>query len=350
MSFIGSAIDRTRTIMSLLAAILFAGIASYTVIPIESDPDVAIPVIFIMIPHEGISPEDAERLLARPMELELRTLEGVDELNSYSAEGRATLVVEFDSSFDPDKALSDVREAVDTAKVKIPDTAEEPIIQEVSAADFPIITISVGGEGVPDRVKYRLARQLKDEIETLADVLEARLEGNREELLEAVIDPAQLEAYGISNQDLLSAVSRNNRLIAAGSVDTGRGSFSVKIPSVIETGADVLSIPIKATSDGVVTLEDVVTLRRTFKDAAGYTRTNGSPAVVIEVTKRAGTSVIHVVGDIKRLVDEVKKDFPANVEISYIADMTPDTIEQIDTLEGTSDEVGVFVQCQKQAW
>ena len=334
MNFIGGAIDRTRTVLSLLAAIMFAGIVSYSLIPIEADPDVAIPIIFVMIPHEGISPEDSERLLSRPMELELRTLEGVKDINSYSAEGAATLIIEFDSSFDQDQAVADVREAVDTAKAKIPSTAEEPIVKEVSAADFPIITISVGGEGITDRTRFRIARQLKDEIEGISEVLEARLEGNREEMLEAVIDPAQLEAYGISNEELLSAVARNNRLIAAGSVDTGRGSFSVKIPSVIERAEDVLSIPITATSLGVITLEDVVDLRRTFKDAAGYTRTNGSAAVVIEVTKRPGTSIVKVVDEIKARVESTRKDFPASVEIGYIADMTPDTVEQISTLEG----------------
>lgn len=334
MSLISSAIDRTRTMMSLLAAIMFAGIMSYTAIPIEMDPDVPIPIIFVLIPHEGISPEDSERLLVRPMELELRTLEGVKELNAYAGEGSATIIVEFDSSFDQDKAFSDVREAVDMAKAKIPSTAEEPIVREVSAADFPIITVAVGGEGIPDRVRYRLGRALKDEIETIPEVLEARLEGDSEELLEAVIDPSQLEAYGISNEELLSAVARNNRLIAAGSVDTGRGSFSVKIPSVIESGEDVLSIPVKATPDGVITLADVVQLRRTFKDASGYSRANGSPAVAVEVTKRAGTSVVKVVGKIKELVEEIKQDFPSNVEISYIADTTPDTLDQIQTLEG----------------
>ena len=334
MNFIGGAIDRTRTVMSLLAAIMLAGIISYNLIPIESDPDVAIPIIFVMVPHEGISPEDAERLLSRPMELELRTLEGVKEINSYSAEGAATLIVEFDSNFNQAQAVTDVREAVDTAKAKIPSTAEEPIVKEVSASDFPIITVSIGGEGIPDRVRYRMARQLKDEIETITEVLEARLEGDREDLLEAVVDPAQLEAYGISNDELLSAVARNNRLIAAGSVDTGRGSFSVKIPSVIENAEDVLSIPIKATSVGVITLEDVVSIRRTFKDAEGYTRTNGAPSVVIEITKRPGTSIVKVVGQIKARVEEARKDFPDNVEIEYIADMTPDTVEQISTLEG----------------
>lgn len=334
MKLTSMTIDRTRTMMSLLAAIMFAGIVSYSAAPIETDPDVAIPVIFVMIPHEGISPEDSERLLVRPMELELRTVVGVEEINAYAAEGRATLVVEFDSSFDQDQALLDVRNAVDIAKTRLPATAEEPIVEEVSASDFPIITIAVGGDGVTDRVRYRVARQIRDEVESIADVLEARLGGNREELLEAVIDPARLEAYGITNEEMLTAVARNNRLIAAGSVMSGRGSFSVKIPSVIESARDVLSIPIKATSDGAVTLADLVTLRRTFKDATSYTRTNGTTAVVIEVTKRQGTSIVDVVAEVRQLVEEMLPSFPANVQISYINDQTTFTADLISTLEG----------------
>ena len=333
-SLIGSAIERTRTMMSVLAAIVFAGLASYSAIPIEMDPDVPIPIVVVTILHEGISPEDSERLLVRPMELELRSLEGVEELDAYAGEGSATIVVEFDTKFDQDQALVDVREAVNMAKAKIPSTAEEPIIREVSMSDFPIISVGIGGEGISERIKFRLARELRDEIETIDDVLEARLEGDREEVLEAVIDPSELEAYGISNEELLSAVGRNNRLIAAGSVDTGRGRFSIKIPGVIETGEDVLSIPLKATSDGVITLADVVSLRRTFKDADGYSRANGSSAVVVEVAKRANTSIVDVVREVKTVVEEVRKNFPANVEVSYIADMTGDTVDQIDTLEG----------------
>ena len=229
-SFLGSTIDRSRTVISLLAVIMLTGIIAYNSIPIESEPDVSVPVIIITIPHEGISPEDSERLLVRPMELELKTIEGADELHAYAGEGSATLVIEFDSSFEPGQAVLDVREAVDKARAKIPSSAEEPIINEISMADFPVITVSLGGVNVPNRVLYKLARKLKDDLEGISEVLEANIRGNREEVLEAVIDPAQLEAYGISNEELLAAVARNNRLIAAGSVDTGRGSFSVKIP------------------------------------------------------------------------------------------------------------------------
>jgi len=333
-SYIASCIDRSRTILSLMAVIVCAGAVAYLSIPVESNPDVSVPIIVVTVPHEGISPEDAERLLARPLELELKTIVGVEEINSYSSEGAATVVVEFDYSFNANQALLDVREAVDKAKAKMPGSAEEPIINEVSAGDFPIITVSLGGSGVPDRVLYRLARELKDELEGLPEILEAKLNGEREELLEAVIDPAQLEAYGISNDQLIQAVARNNRLIAAGAVDTGRGSFSVKIPSLIESAEDVLSIPVTATPEGVVTLRDVTTIRRTFKDPKSFTRANGVPAVAVEVSKRKGVSLVEAVTKIKVVVEALRHHYPANVEVSYLADQAPETIEQISTLQG----------------
>jgi multidrug efflux pump len=126
-------------------------------------------------------------------------VEGVKELTAYAAEGSATLVVEFSADFDPDPALIDVREAVDRGKVKIPSTAEEPIVSEVTAADFPILTINFSGEGVSERVLYNTALRVKDELEAIPDIMEANLRGQREEVLEAVIDPARLESFGIDH-------------------------------------------------------------------------------------------------------------------------------------------------------
>jgi len=334
MNYVAMAVSHSRTVLALFVVVLMSGVISYSQIPIESNPDVSVPVVTIMVPHEGISPNDAERLLARPLEVELKTIQGVEEVSSYSREGSATVVVQFDFSFEADQALIDVREAVDRAKAKIPSTAEEPIINEVVAASFPVITITLGGEGVPDRVLYRLARDLKDDLEGIPEVFEAVLSGEREELLEAVIDPSRLEAYGISIEQLIGAIGRNNRLIAAGAVDTGQGSFSIKIPSVIETAQDVLSIPVTANADGVVTLADVTTVRRTFKDALSFTSANGVPSVAVDVSKRSGTSLVATVAKVKERVEALKKTFPASVSVSYMADQAPETIEQINTLQG----------------
>ena len=196
-------------------------------IPKEAEPDIPIPFIYVNIRHEGISPEDAERLLIRPMEQEIRTIEGLKEMRSTGAEGAGILNLEFEAGFDEDQALLDVREKVDIARADLPSDAEEPLVQEVSMAMFPVLVVLLHGE-IPERALVRIARELRDDIEGLPGVLQAEIGGDREELLEVVVDPVSLESYNLDYQDIFNYVSRNNRLVAAGALDTGSGRFASK--------------------------------------------------------------------------------------------------------------------------
>jgi multidrug efflux pump len=327
-------VQRSRTTLSILAMVLIAGVYAYATIPVESDPNIQVPVFVITIPHEGISPEDSERLLVAPMETELRAVEGVKELTAYAAEGSATLVVEFEADFDANGALIDVREAVDRGKVEIPSTAEEPIVSEITTNDFAIITVNFSGTDAPERVLYNLAVRVKDEIEAIPDVLEANLRGQREELLEVEIDPALLETYDIDTSQLLAAVAANNRLIPAGALDASSGRFSVKVPGVIETAEDLFGIPVKVEGDTVVTLADIATIRRTFKDRTSLARVNGVPAISIEVTKRVSSNLIDTVDQTRAVVEAMRPEFPAGVNVFFTQDQAPDSQQQVDELVG----------------
>ena len=342
---VDAAVSRTRTTLLLMFMVILAGVAARILIPIESDPNVEVPMFLVAVPHEGISPEDAARLLVKPLEIEMRTVEGVDEVRSFAYEGMARVLVEFDAAYDLDQALLDVRAAVDRAKPEFPASAEEPFIQEQSASDFPILqvnlvgvqTASAGESGsgdVPERLIYDLAQTIRDDVRALPDVLDAELQGHREELLEVVIDPTKLEAYRISSEQLLSTVVRNNRLIAAGSLDTGMGRMAVKVPSVIETAQDIFDLPIKAGDDSVVTLSDVATVRRTFKDRQSYARVNGNNTISINVTKRPGANVVDTVAQVKDVVERHRASLPAKVSLFYTQDQAPVALSQVTELEG----------------
>lgn len=333
-SIIESAISRTRTTLSLLAAIVVAGLVARAALPIANDPHIEVPFFYIGVAHEGISPEDAERLLVQPMEIELRKLEGVLELKSTAAEGMATFFVEFDVSQDLDKALSDVREAVNRAKAEIPSTAEEPFVRELSVDDFPIVQINLIGENASERSVYQTALTLRDDIESIPSVLAATLQGEREEVLEVVIDPDALNTYRISSEELLNTLQRNNRLIPAGSIDTGKGRFSVKVPAVVEQAADILNLPIRSSGDTIVTLQDVSTVRRTFKDRTSYARYNGREAISIEVTKRADANVIDSVQQVLALVDAARPRIPAGIEVIVSQNQAEFAALQVSELEG----------------
>ena len=333
-NYIDAAISRSRTTLSIFAVTLLAGLASYSAIPIEMFPDVQVPVVVTTIVHEGISPEDAERLLTKPAELELKTINGITEISSVSSEGAATIITEFDISFESSTALAEIREAINRAKARFPQSTEEPIIQEVSAVDMPIVQIAIGGNGVPERTLLRIAEDLQREIELLPDILEAPMVGNREELLEAVIDPSKLETYGIPNSAIVNTITSNNRLIAAGQVDTGQGAFSVKVPGLIENADDLFTLPLASTDLGVLTVADIADVRRTFKDATRYSYANGSQTISLNVMKRKGANLIQAMEGIDALVEEMRPSLPPSVTMSYINNTIPLTLEQNAGLSG----------------
>ncbi len=257
-----------------------AGLWSHITIPKESSPDVNIPIMYVLMTHQGISPEDAERMLIRPMERELRSIEGVKEMRATAYEGGANIILEFDAGFDADKALSDVRAKVDIAKADLPNETDEPSIHEVNVSLFPVLVVTLSG-AVPERTLLKIARELKNEIEAIPAVLEVNIGGNREEQVEIVIDPTRVESYNLVAQDITSFMTRSNKLVAAGTIDTGKRRFPIKVPGVIETVRDIMDLPVKAAGDGVIRLADIASIRKGFKDPTSVARVNGQPAIAL---------------------------------------------------------------------
>ena len=318
-AIIDAAIGRSRTVIASLILILIAGFGAYTAIPKESDPDIDIPIIYVSMSHEGISPEDAVRLLVRPMEKELRAIEGVKEMRSTAREGFASVLLEFDAGFDADQALADVREQVDIAKIELPDDTDDPTVHEVNVGLFPVLVVTVYGH-LPERALTRIARDLRDRIEGVPGVLEVTVVGEREELLEVIVDPVKLEGYAISQEQLLRTVIQNNKLVAAGALDTGSGRFSVKVPGLFKTAKDVLELPIKVSGDGVVTLADITSVRRGFKDPTSYARLNGEPAIALEIKKRLGENIIATNDLVRAVVADASRRWPAGVKVGFSQD------------------------------
>lgn len=326
-ALISAIVGRPRPVLLILALLIIAGTISYVTIPKEAEPDIPIPLMYVNIIHEGISPEDAERLLIRPMETELRTLEGLKEIRATASEGVAVLILEFEAGFDSDQALTDVRERVDMARAELPGDSEEPFVQEVNIAMFPVLVVMLHGD-VPERSLVGIARNLRDKLESLPGVLQADIAGDREELLEIIVNPVALASYNLNYGDLVSYVSRNNRLVAAGALDTGQGRFSVKVPGVFEDIQDLLSLPVKTDGLKTVTFQDIGTVRRTFKDPTGFARLNGQSSIALEITKRIGSNILEVVDSVRTTVLAEQSLWPENVQVTF----TQDNSEQVRTM------------------
>nr|CRH06456.1 Putative acriflavin resistance protein [Candidatus Magnetococcus massalia] len=331
---ISAAFSHARTTLLLLLFILLTGGIAYHTIPKESDPDVQIPVITVSVGYEGISPEDGERLLIKPLEKNLRGLDGLKELDAVAAVGNASVTLTFEAGFDAEKALRKVRQKVDDARSDMPEEADEPVVQEINVALFPVITVSLSGQ-VDVMSLRRVARSLKDRIEALPGVLEVDIGGEREEMVEILVDPLNLETHGIGFNEVAQLVARNNSLIPAGAIDTGKGRMSIKAPGVVEGVEDLLNMPIKVEGDTVITFDQIATVRRTLKDPEGFARMNGRPTLTLEVKKRLGANILEMVAAVKKSVAEAQSSWSLPIKVGFSNDQSTQIRDMLGDLENS---------------
>jgi multidrug efflux pump len=331
LDFIEKILRMPRVVLTIMLVVLGGGTLAYLSLPKESFPAIDVPYLYVSISQSGVSPSDAENLLAKPAEDELSSLPGLKTITTTSTTGHASVLLEFDINTDKDQALQDTRAKMDAVKANLPADANDPVVSEV---DFigPVMSVAVYGSA-PEKELVRRAELLQDAIEAIPEIREAVLSGARKEQLEIRVDLLRLEAYGLTASQLFDALSRNNMVVAGGTLNTGQGSFNVEVPGLITTAEDVFSLPLKTDGNTIVTFGDVATITRTLADATEYTHVNGSPALIMGVSKKAGTNIIDVSNKVRAVTAEVAKDWPAGVSYSFFLDQAETTTALFRSLE-----------------
>jgi len=332
------AATRARMVLAFIVLSLLVGGFAYTTLPKEGEPDIEIPMLIVSVPFPGISAADSETLLVKPMENELADLDGLKKMTGTAAENYANLVLEFEFGWDKTQVTADARDALSKAQAQFPDGAETYSISEFNFSEFPIIIVNLSGP-VPERTMARVAKDLQVELESLDAVLEAPVTGNRDEMLEVIIDPLRLEAYNVTAAELVSVVRNNNQLIAAGEVTTKQGSFAVKIPSSFNEPQDVYSLPVKTNGDRVVTLGDLAEINLTFEDRESTARFNGAETIALQVVKRKGFNLIDTATLVKEIVARKSSEWPegliAAVDVGTSNDQSRVVNSMVQQLQGS---------------
>ncbi len=327
MKLVELAIRNARLTISVMLFLMLSGTLAYISIPKEAEPDIQIPIIYVSLGYDGISPEDSERLLLRPMETALKSIQGIKQMTATAYQGGGNVLLEFQAGADLDKALTDVRNKVADARGELPDGADEPSVNEVNISEFPVLVVTLSGD-VPERVLATAARTLRDRIEEVPGVLDAALQGVRDDLVEVIIDPAKLQSYNLRLDMLIGGFGANNRLIAAGSMEGAEGRYAIKVPSLIETIQDLQDLPIVANGNAIVRTRDLAEIRPTLRDPQSVTRLDGNPAVAIEVSKRSGANLIETVDQVKAITAVLQDQLPPGVVVSFSQDKST-TIRQL---------------------
>ena len=333
-----SVTNRT-TVFVLMAIIIISGLYSYITVPKESFPEVVIPEIYIGTPYPGNSPINIEKLITRPLEKEINTITGVDEISSTSIQGYSAIDVKFDFDVTPDEALRKVKDAVDKAKAdpEFPDDLPaDPNVFELNFTELlPVMNVNLSGDYSLDELK-RYAEQLEEDIEELPEISKVDIRGVMDKEVEIVVDHLRAEAMQVSFNDISGAIAQENVTISGGDLLVDNYRRTVQVVGDFQSMEDIENVIVKSEADAPIYLRDVATVRFVEQEKTSYAREYLQPVVSLDIIKRAGENLIAASDGINRIIAEAEASYlPSNLSVSITNDQSDQTRTQVEELQNS---------------
>ncbi len=310
-------VNKRSVVFCFTVLIIIVGIIAYVTLPRESVPEFKQPYIFVTTTYIGVSAKDIENLVTRVIEEEIDGLEGLDEITSSSQQSLSFIFAKFTSDVDQETALRRVRERVDLAKPNLPDESDDPVVQELSSSNWPIL-ISVLSHAKGLGVIQNAADRVEETLKRIPGVLDVNVAGNLEKELAIELDPRKMEYYGFTIDDVIWAVQSENRSIPGGVLKNPAKNYSLAVTGEIKDPKVFEEIIVK--HEGVkAPLREVADVSFKWAEQETYSRLNGEPCISISVTKRAGENIIEIVDQAKKELEKLKPTLPAGtkLDISY---------------------------------
>lgn len=315
------AIDKSFVVFVLTVVVMAMGVLAYVSLPLESDPEVEIPFVGVVVPWPGAAPDEVENLIVRPMEEELGGLDDIKEVTSSAREGRGTTFIEFVSGIDLDEATSSVREKLPDIKNEMPEEAEDPILIEINVDDVPIMLVSLIGEA--DYVSLTdIADDVSRDILEVNGVSSADVFGGLKREVQVQADPKLLRKHGISLSQLIVALRAGNVNLPAGTMKSGSTEILIRSIGEYESLEDIEDTVIPTANPGTVRIGDVARVAMAFEEPESYSRTNGEASVTIVVRRRSGINTVATSEAITKRLDELQAALPAGVTMEILQDQS----------------------------
>lgn len=330
------AVRNRTTVMVITALIFIAGAYSYSAMPKESFPEVVTPEIYVGVPYNSSSVVDIEKLITKPLEREINTITGVDEINSTSVPNFSTIQVKFDYNVTPTEALRKVKDAVDKAQgdVNFPkDLPAEPNIFEMNFSELmPVMNVNLSGDYSLDQL-HHYAKVLEDRIEALPEINKVDIRGVPEKEVKVSVDLHKLEALQLGFNDVAMALQTENLTMSGGEVLTDGMRRAVRVVGEFEDMDMIRDIVVKNEFQKEVRLRDIATVDFDYKEADSYAREYGRPVVMLDVIKRAGENLIIASDSINAILARSRGTvLPEDLTITITGDQSEDTRVQVDEL------------------
>lgn len=332
------AIDNRMTVYVITAIVIVGGLISYYSMPREAFPEIVETKIYVSSVNPGNSAEDVEKFITEPLEEEFNNIAGIKEISSTTFQDYSMVIVEFQDDVNVDIAKQKIKDKVDLVKAETTwptmdnGAKVEPNVFDLNfSEEMAILNINITGDYPVQQLKD-YAEYLQEKIEILPEIKEATIRGAEEMEIEIALDPFKMSASQVSFNDVVSAISAENRTISGGNVISNSTQKNIRIIGEVENPRELENIIVKR-NEGNVFLRDIASVKFQEKDPTTFAREYGEPVVMLDVKKRSGSNMIEAVDKIKEIVAKEKEEYlPEDLHISLTNDQSTKTQTQVDDL------------------
>lgn len=330
MSLVTLSVRRPVAVGMLVVAVAIFGAVSFTRLPVNLLPDISYPTLTIETRYAGAAPAEVESLVTRPIEESVGIISGVQRLTSRSRSGLSQVTLEFAWDTNMDLATLDAREKLDL--VVLPRDVEKPAILRFDPASDPILRLGLSGKGDLGRLRQVAEDEVKKDLESIDGLASVKVEGGLERQIEVRVDESRLASYGLTVQDVITALARNNVNLAGGSIYEHEARYLVRTLNEFQDIDDVAATIVRDAAGRQVTLTDIAQVQWGHRDREVIARIDGEESVSLNVYKEGDANTVAVARAVKARMDQVQKALPPGLALAIVFD-------QSTFIEGAISEV-----------
>ncbi len=336
LKFTSWCIDNATSIYVFIAIIVISGLLIYQSLPKELFPDVVVPTISIATIYPGATPEDIETLITKPLEKQVKSINGVKKVTSNSLSDVSIITVEFSTDLKPSECKQKVTDAVAKGKKDLPnDLKTDPQIQEFDINEMPIMNINLAGDFPLDQIK-KYAKDLKDKIESQKEITRVDIVGGVDREIQINVDMYKMTSAGIAFMDIENAVQRENLNISGGEVRVNEMRRNLRVTGEFKDPKEIGDIVVRSFTGTTVFLKDIAKVEDAFKEKQDFAQLDHKPVIALNVVKRSGENLINATDQIYKVLEDYQTNkFPQGLKIKVTGDTSENTRVQLHDLLNT---------------
>ena len=308
----------------LMAAILLAGVVAYRELPVSALPEVDYPTIQVITFYPGASPDVMASAVTAPLERQFGQVPGLNQMTSTSSGGSSIIILQFSLDLNIDVAEQEVQAAINAASNFLPnDLPTPPIYSKSNPADAPVLTLALTSNSIPlTQVEDLADTRLAQKISQLPGVGLVSISGGQKPAVRIQTNPTALSSYGLSLEDVRTALQQTSVNQAKGNFDGPQQSYQIDANDQLLSGKDYRSVVVAYRNGAPVVLSDVASVVDGAENVRQAAWMNNVPAVIVNIQRQPGANIIQVVDRVKALLPQLQTTLPPAVQVSVLTDRT----------------------------